>query len=537
MMKKNKFLLILGCLSLGVGGISAAQILAAPLQKTDAASEAQFTTCGFESAESFTATTTYNSSTAISGGPTGKTWSIVGGAFSTSSAIAGSQSAAMRLYYNSSFYSSLKTNFVVTDMTRFSFSAKAATSNSAAIKINVEYSLDGTSWASMYTKQTEQTDTDKWAAKALTATAATYYAYLPSDVSIYGIADPYIKISIDSSSAKPTSSNAQLTIDSITFFGMVSGDSVSLASSSTKIAVGHDVMIDVNATSGTIVRSTSDAGVVTFEGDDTAVILTGVAAGTATITATVGTATATIAVTVIPAPVHAGTETDPYTVADAIRAIDAGLAVSGSRYYVSGLYISTTTPWSASYSNITIVLKDSTSDTASLTAYRMGAIVEPTLVENTTTVTLSATAANTTLYNGTTYEYSNGTYVDPDNAILDSFVTANLHTDVAYTDAGTGSCITSGWYATAKAAFNALTSRQRSLFAADTANYADAYKRLVAWATANGESLSTTSNTLGLSPVVLGNQTDSTSYYAIGVGIIVAALAAGLFIFRKKKQA
>jgi len=538
MRKKNKILLVLGGLNLGITSVGIFQTLSNPLQKTDATAEAQSSTCGFESTESFTAGTTYNSSTAIIGGAEGKQWNIVGGNWSTSSFISGAQSAAMRLYYNSTFYSSLTTKFLTTNMTKVTFSAKAAESSSAKILINVDYSTNGTTWFSMYKVQNSQTDTNKWSASALTTSAATYTAYLPSDSAIYGVTDPYIRISIDSTSKKPTTSNAQLTIDDVAFYGMTDSDSVTLAANSAKIAVGQDQTVNVLSTSGEVVWSCSDESVLTIVGDNTCVMFSGEKEGSATITATVGTATAAVVVTVIAAPVHAGTQADPYSVADAITAIDTNMAVSGSRYYVSGLYVSTTTAWSSQYKNITIVLKDSASASSSLTAYRMAAIVEPTLVANTTTVMLSATTANISLY-GTTYEYSNGTYFDPDNAILDSFVAANLHTDIAYTESGTGACKSSGWYTTAKAAFNALTSRQRSLFVADITNYSDAYKRLVAWAVANGESLSSTDNTLGSNPVAFGNTAsdDTSNSYVTGFAIIVAALAAGLFLFRKKKQA
>jgi hypothetical protein len=536
MKKTNKILTILGCTALGLAGIGISKLALNKTIQTDALSEAVFSTCGFETGESFTAGTSYQGSTAITGGATGKQWDIIGGNFSTSSAISGSQSAAMRLYSSSTFYSSLTTKFAITDMTKFTFNAKAATSNGASILVNVDYSLDNSTWLSMYKVQSSQTATDKWSASALTSSAVLYTAYLPSDLSISGVADPYIRISIASSSTKPSSSNAQLTVDDFTFYGMTSADNVALASSTAKVLVGGTTSINVSAASGDVTWSSSNTSIATVSGTNSAVTIAGVAVGTATITAAVGSAKATLTVTVVAAPTHAGTASDPYSVSDAIKVIDFNLATAATSYYVSALYISTTTAWNSSYTNITIVLKDSTSDTNSLTAYRMAAVVEPTLVANTTTVALSVLGSNFSLYGGK-YEASNGTYIDPDNAVLNTFVTNYMHTDVAYTEAGTGACASSGWYSSAKAAFNALTARQRSLFVADTANYANPYKRLTAWAAANGETISTTDNTLGSNIIASDDKKDASNVYVyIAAGIAVFAVAA-FFYFRKKKQA
>lgn len=66
---------------------------------------------------------------------------------------------------------------------------------------------------------------------------------------------------------------------------------------------------------------------------------------------------------------HEGTADDPYTVADAILAIDEG--VTGTKY-VTGTVSSIVTPYSSQYSNITFNFVDNVTDTAFMQAYRCG---------------------------------------------------------------------------------------------------------------------------------------------------------------------
>lgn len=153
---------------------------------------------GFESSEGFTAGTNYQST--VTQGPSGKQWKIYYGTTSTSSCITGSQSLAMRLY-TSSNYGYAEMQFDVPGATGVSFKAKAATTNSASIKLTIKESKDGgTTWSTV----------SGWSAHALTSSAADYSFTVSGTPSQYRI-----RFEIDSSSTKPSKSNAQLTIDDI----------------------------------------------------------------------------------------------------------------------------------------------------------------------------------------------------------------------------------------------------------------------------------------------------------------------------------
>ena len=154
---------------------------------------------GFESSEGFTAGTNYQSTLTV--GPKGKQWKIFYGSPSTSSKITGSQSLAMRLY-TSNNYGYAEMQFDVPGATKVSFKAKAATTNGAAIKLTIKESTDGgTNW----------TTVNNWNAQSLTTSDADY------SFTVSGNPEKYrIRFEIDSSSTKPSKSNAQLTIDDVT---------------------------------------------------------------------------------------------------------------------------------------------------------------------------------------------------------------------------------------------------------------------------------------------------------------------------------
>lgn len=135
----------------------------------------------------------------------GISWEIYYGTVSTSSKITGNNSAALRLYSSGSNYGYLKTTTAINDLRKVSFKAKAATSNSAKIKVNIYSSANGSSWTIM--KDAEDNDlTDV----EFGSSAATYSYDIPQG-------DKYFKIEISSKSTKPTTKNAQLTIDDVEF--------------------------------------------------------------------------------------------------------------------------------------------------------------------------------------------------------------------------------------------------------------------------------------------------------------------------------
>ena len=160
--------------------------------------------CGFETAEGFTTGTNYQS-TVISGPTTpSKQWKVYYGNFSTSSAITGSNSVALRKYTDDTYWGYAEMQFDVTGgPTKVVFNAKAAESNSAKLKLTVEYSTDsGSSWSVV----------SGFSAKSLTTSSKSY------DFTVAGAPANYrIRFKIDTSSTKPSKSNAQMTIDDVKF--------------------------------------------------------------------------------------------------------------------------------------------------------------------------------------------------------------------------------------------------------------------------------------------------------------------------------
>jgi len=95
---------------------------------------------GFESTESFTATTVYNNPTVAFTGASGKQWGTYFGTPSTTSPIVGSQSMQLRWYTSSpSSLGYTYTNFDLANVTRVTFNA----ANTAGINLIVSYSTNG----------------------------------------------------------------------------------------------------------------------------------------------------------------------------------------------------------------------------------------------------------------------------------------------------------------------------------------------------------------------------------------------------------
>ena len=127
----------------------------------------------------------------------GISWEIYYGCVSTSSKITGNNSAALRLY-TSANYGYLKTTTAIDGLTNVTLKAKAATTNGAAIKVNVSYSTNGSSWTAIESE------------KSIASTATQYSFDIPSG-------GKYFQIAISENSTKPSSKNAQLTIDDVVF--------------------------------------------------------------------------------------------------------------------------------------------------------------------------------------------------------------------------------------------------------------------------------------------------------------------------------
>ena len=124
-------------------------------------------------------------------------WKIYYGCVSTTDKISGKNSAALRLYTEDK-YGYIQTTTAIEGLSKVSFKAKAATTKSASILVDVYYSTNGTNWVAIKEGATY-------------TTSATEYSYkIPKG-------GQYIKIAISKNSIKPTEKNAQLTIDDVVF--------------------------------------------------------------------------------------------------------------------------------------------------------------------------------------------------------------------------------------------------------------------------------------------------------------------------------
>lgn len=155
-----------------------------------------------------------------------------------------------------------------------------------------------------------------------------------------------------------------------TVSGGVTKQTANVTIDATTIEIGEDA--DVNTDGPALTLTSSDEDIVSVNG----VTITGEAAGKATITATWAETDAfyggskSFEVTVIdPNAEEAGTEDNPYTVEQAIAAIDAGTGTQG--VYATGIVSKIVTAYNATFGNISYnISADGTTSGAQLQAYR-----------------------------------------------------------------------------------------------------------------------------------------------------------------------
>lgn len=155
-----------------------------------------------------------------------------------------------------------------------------------------------------------------------------------------------------------------------TVSGGVTKQTATVTIDATTIEIGQDA--DVNTNGPALTLSSSDDDIVSVNGTT----ITGETAGKATITATWAETDAfyggskSFEVTVIdPNAEEAGTEDNPYTVEQAIAAIDAGTGTQG--VYATGIVSKIVTAYNATFGNISYnISADGTTSGAQLQAYR-----------------------------------------------------------------------------------------------------------------------------------------------------------------------
>ena len=127
------------------------------------------------------------------------------------------------------------------------------------------------------------------------------------------------------------------------------------------------------------------------------------------------------------------------------------------------------------------------------------------------------------------------TKVYSDEDVLDKFVERVMHTEVSYEEAGTGLCISEGWYDLAKQAYALLTDAQRATFVSDE-KYAQPYARLRAWANANGDTFDENNQIVSASNALnLVNNNNNIIIITV-VSSALLLLAALVFIVMRKRK-
>lgn len=124
-----------------------------------------------------------------------------------------------------------------------------------------------------------------------------------------------------------------------------------------------------------------------------------------------------------------------------------------------------------------------------------------------------------------------------DSEMVEGFISDYLHMDHTTND---GSCKTEGWYSAAKIEYGKLHADQKSLFNTDS-TYADAKARLIAWATANGETFDPAAYTFTKNSnvtliSVVANNSETTSIIIVVISMISLTAIGGFFFIKKRKE-
>ncbi|MCR5130986.1 MAG: Ig-like domain-containing protein [Prevotella sp.] len=303
-------------------------------------------------------------------------WSIYYGNVSTSSVITGENSVALRLY-TSSNYGYLKTTTPIDGLSNVTFKAKAATTNSAKILVNISYSTDGDNWITI--------ETDK----ELTSSAESYSVNIPSG-------GKFFQIAISSNSTKPSKKNAQLTIDDVEFTYSASDKTMTTTAFADGTEDAYNVYQDATFTSPTATVSCEDeafSGSVTYSSSNEDV---------ATVNASTGTVTLVAAGTTTIKATYAGNETYASSSDSYI------LNVYGVYASLEALQTATNTsavPMKLTLTNAQVTAITSNGNNAYIYENGFGALIYGATLNDILTVgeTLSGTLeANVQLYNGMT---------------------------------------------------------------------------------------------------------------------------------------
>ncbi|MBP5381209.1 MAG: chitobiase/beta-hexosaminidase C-terminal domain-containing protein [Bacteroidaceae bacterium] len=240
-------------------------------------------------------------------------------------------------------------------------------SNTVASTWYIQVSSDGTTWTDVNSQDATTMSAGTWT--PFTANLSTYsdvYVRLYYSGSTAKRTVDDISITMRDPSAKPTPT-VTIATTGLTTTDIAGSTNVSAGSLTATVTSGETTI-----TSPAVTWSSSNTDVATINASTGAVTL--IAAGTTTITATFAgnddyaEASATYELTVINTYAK-GQINNPYTVAEAIAAIDEGVGVTG--VYVHGIVSQIVTPYNSQFGNITYnISDDGTTNDNQLQAFR-----------------------------------------------------------------------------------------------------------------------------------------------------------------------
>ena len=191
-----------------VAGIEGSVTITVKQSGAQAAAVSLLYSTGFESAEGFTASTTYNNADAALTGAAGQQWSTIYGTPSTTSPLEGGQSMQMRYYTSNAVICTTEMAFDVEGATYVEFDAKNTNNNN----VKVQYSTDGgATWTG------DETFTVSTEAKTYT----------------YTISEEGVKARVKFSIVVPASptNKSRLYIDNVKVYGVSASDNVEFSGS------------------------------------------------------------------------------------------------------------------------------------------------------------------------------------------------------------------------------------------------------------------------------------------------------------------
>ena len=148
------------------------------------------------------------------------------------------------------------------------------------------------------------------------------------------------------------------------------------------------------------------------------------------------------------------------------------------------------------------------------------------------TITISNSSTKGIKVYGIAYE------AKTDAEMVSEFITEYMHMSHTTND---GSCTSEGWYSEAKTAYGKLHDDQKSLFNSDS-TYADAKARLVAWATANGETFDpaaytfTSNNGSRLLSTIVGVENTNTIAIIVIISLVSVTAIGGYFFIKRREE-